>query len=182
MTNRAAAIRYSRALLEISQKEGDAERVEKELSNFVALMDSHASLRTSLISPAVTSTAKKELIEALLARAGSLSGTFIRLLTMLAERDRLELSAEILDEYRAQLTKSCGIICARITTASLLPHEKTKEIASELERVTGKQVMLEAGVDPTIIGGVITQIGSTVFDGSVARHLERLKQQFLSEA
>jgi F-type H+-transporting ATPase subunit delta len=182
MTNRAAAIRYSRALLETSQKEGDAERVEKELSDFVALMDSHASLRASLVSPAVPSTVKKELIEALLARAGSLSGIFIRLLTMLTECDRLGLVAEILDQYRAQLMKSRGIVRARITTAALLPHEKTKEIVSELERVTGKQVMLKAGVDSSIIGGVITQIGSTVFDGSVARHLERLKQQFLSEA
>ena len=145
-------------------------------------LSSNGALRASLVSPAVPSTAKKELIEALLASEGSLSGISIRLLAMLAERDRLELLAEILDEYRAQLTKSHGIVRARITTAALLPHEKTKEIASELERVTGKQVMLEAGVDPSIIGGVITQIGSTVFDGSVARHLERLKQQFLSEA
>ena len=103
MTNRAAAMRYARALLEISQKDGDPERAERELSAFVGLMHGHARLNSSLVSPAVPPASKRALIDALTARAGDLSAITVRLLLLLADRDRLTLLSEILDVYRDRL-------------------------------------------------------------------------------
>ena len=182
MTNRGAAMRYARALLEVSQKGGDPERVERELSAFVALMHEHALLNRSLVSPAVPPSSKRALIDALTARAGDLSAITIRLLLLLAERDRVTLLSEILDVYRDRLMDLRGVVRARITTALPLPDDRVQNIARNLETATGKQVMLETAVDPAVIGGAVTQIGSTVFDGSIARHLARLRQRFLSEA
>jgi len=66
--------------------------------------------------------------------------------------------------------------------ASELPPERLGVIVATLEGATGKQVDVETEVDATLLGGVVTQIGSTVYDGSVAGHLARLRSRFLSEA
>ena len=182
MTNRAAAMRYARALLEISQKDGDPERVERELSAFVRLMHGHARLNSSLVSPAVPPASKRALIDALTARAGDLSAITVRLLSLLADRDLLTLLSEILGVYRDRLMDLRGVVRATITTVSPLPEDRVQTFARNLETSTGKQVVLDTAVDPTVIGGAVAQIGSTVFDGSIARHLARLRQRFLSEA
>ena len=181
MTNRVVAMRYARALLEIAQKDADPERIERELSGVVALMNNHALLNDSLVSPAVPPSSKRELINTLAARAGDLSAITVRLLVLLAERHRLRLLAEILDVYRDRLMDLRGVVRARITTASPLPDDRIQAIARHLQDATGRAVKLEVEVDPAIIGGALTQVGSTVFDGSIARHLERLRQRFLSE-
>ena len=118
----------------------------------------------------------------LLPRLGDILPVTRRLLVLLADRDRLSILGEILDMYRDRLMELRGVVRARITTASELPPERLGVIAATLEGATGKQVDLKTEVDVTLLGGVVTQIGSTVYDGSVAGHLARLRSRFLSEA
>ncbi len=182
MTNRAAATRYARALLEVSQKDADPERIERDLSSFVALMASHPSLGRSLVNPGIPLSSRRALVTELLPRLGDISPVTHRLLVLLADRDRLSVLGEILDVYRDQLMELRGVVRARITTASELPSERLAAIVKILESATGKQVEVETGVDTTLLGGIVTQIGSTVYDGSIAGHLDRLRSRFLSEA
>ena len=74
MTNRAAAMRYARALLDVSEQDADPERVERELSEFVDLMTAHAMLRSSLVNPSVPPSKKRALMGELIKRLGDLSG------------------------------------------------------------------------------------------------------------
>ena len=182
MTNRAAATRYARALLEVSQTDADPERVERELSAFVALTASHPRLARSLVNPGIPLSRKRALMTELLPRLGEISRVTSRLLVLLADRDRLSVLGEILQVYQDRLMELQGVVRARITTASELPPERLAAIAATLESTTGKQVEVETGVDTVLLGGVVTQIGSTVYDGSIAGHLDRLRSRFLSEA
>ena len=182
MANRTAATRYVRALFDVCEREAELERVEQEVSAFAALFDEHPTLRQSLLSPAVPPAPKRAVVTALLERAGDLLPVTRRLLTLLAERDRLLLLPEILDVFRARLMERQGIVRARITTAAPLPDGRAQEIIRQLEAATGKRVTVETAVDPTVIGGAVTQIGSTVWDGSIARHLARLRERFLGDA
>ena len=182
MTNRAAAGRYARALLEVSQKDGDPARVERELTGFVELSEAHPTLRDALGNPAVPPAKKEALVGALLSRLSDLSGVTRRLLTLLAARDRLVLLPEILAMFRQHLLDLQGVIQARITTASPLEPTRVDAIAASLRQSTGREVRITADVDASIIGGLVTEIGSTVFDGSVAHHLKRLRRRFLAEA
>jgi len=181
MVSRAAAIRYARALFEVSHKQGELERIDREVSAFVALVDGHPALGQSLLNPAVPPGPKRAVVTALLDRAGGHSETTVRLLTLLAERDRLSLLPEILESFRGQVMELQGIGRARVTTATPLTSDRAEQINQQLATATGKKVDLETGVDPSVIGGVVTQIGSIVWDGSIARHLARLRQQFSSE-
>ena len=182
MANRAAATRYARALLSVSEQEGELERVAREVEEFASVMDEHQLLRKSLLSPAVPPGPKRVLMETLLGRSEGYSEITVRLLTLLAERDRLSLLGEILEVYREQLMEHDGVVRARITTAAALPTGRAQAISEQLGTATGKKVLVETDVDPSVIGGVVTQIGSTVWDGSISSDLERLRQRFLNKA
>ena len=173
-------MRYARALLEVSQQQADPDRVEQELAAFLGLLEKHATLGAVLVNPAVPPTRKRGLVAELLTRAGRVSDVTGRLLTLLAERDRLVLLGEILEAYRDRLMDLRGVVRARLTTAAPLAPDRVEGIRQRLATATGKQVTVETDVDAAVIGGAVTQIGSTVYDGSVARHLERLKLRFLS--
>ena len=182
MTNSATATRYARALLELSQTGADPEQVERELSAFVALTASHPRLARSLVNPGIPLSRKRALMTELLPRLGDISPVTRRLLMLLADRDRLSILEEILDVYRDRLRELRGVLRARITTASVLPPERLAAIAGTLESATGRQVEVETGVDAALLGGMVTQIESTVYDGSIAGHLDRLRSRFLSDA
>lgn len=181
MTNRAVATRYARALLEVSRRDGDPARVEQDLAGFVDLMSEHPALGGALINPAVSPSRKRAVVSALAGQT-DLSDLARRLLLMLAERDRLALLDEIVEAYRERLEALHGIVRARITTAAPLGPERAQEIARTIERATGRQVALQTDVDDTLLGGLVARIGGTVYDGSIAHHLERLRRRFLSEA
>ena len=182
MTNRAAAIRYARALLDVSDRDADPERVERELSGFVELMKAHPTLGECLVSPTVPVARKRGLLTKLVPRLGSVSDITSRLFTMLADRDRFEVLPEILEVFRDRLMERRGVVRAKVTTASALPTDRVKAIARLLESATGKRVEIETGTNAALLGGMVTQIGSTVYDGSIAQHLVRLRRRFLGEA
>lgn len=182
MAYRAAARRYARALFEVCQREGALERVEKDVAGFMDLLNGHGALRKSLLSPIVPPASKRAVVAELVERGGELSPITGRLLALLAERNRLALLPELLELYRERLMTHRGQVRARLTTTAALPDARTSEIARQIQTATGHDVTVEARVDPALIGGVQVQIGSTVWDGSIARHLARLRQRLLADA
>lgn len=175
MTNRASAARYARALLDVTRAEGaDFDAVERDLASFVSLVDRDAALRRVLVTPAVPAPRKKALVSELLARAPLLPQVS-KLLVMLADRDRLAILPDILDQLRQRLLDLRHVVRAEVTTAAPLEGERIDALSAALGALTGRQVAMTTRVDPDLIGGVVTRIGSVVYDGSVKRHLERMK-------
>ena len=91
----------------------------------------------------------------------------------MAERDRLGLLPEVVRSYRARLLDHLGVVEAQVTTAQPLTPERTAAIDHSLAQVSGREAAMVTDVDPEILGGVVARLGTTVYDGSVARHLER---------
>jgi len=176
MTNRTAATRYARALLDVAVKEKtDLDQVERDLAAIVDLFTQHTALSV-LVNPVVPVPRKRAAMEALTA-AAKLLPIVSKLLMLLAERDRLVLLPDLLTAYRDRLLQHRNIVRAEITTTAALPADKVKAIESGLARATGRTVSLSAKVDPGIIGGVVTRMGSTIYDGSVTRQLQRMKEK-----
>ena len=175
MTDRAAARRYARALFDVSLKEADVEVVERELSTFVELVRQHRDLERIFLNPAVPAPRKRALMAELLARVGPIAQVVSKLLLLLAERDRLVLLPELVQAYRDRVLDHRGVVRAEVTTAVPLPPERVAVLRENLARATAREVLLEPRVDPALVGGAITRIGSIVVDGSVARQLERMK-------
>jgi len=176
MTSRAAAARYARALFDVALKESDVQQAGRDLQGFAQLVAGHESLPKILANPAIPAPKKRALIEHLIARAGSMSPVVAKLLLLLAERDRLVLLSEIETAYQHRLMDHAKVVRAEIVTAVGLPGDRVSALQQGLARATGREVHLESRVDPSIIGGAIARVGSTVYDGSVTRQLEKMKE------
>lgn len=176
MSSRTVATQYARALLDVARQESDPRQVEQELTAFVDLFESHSTLRKVLVNPAVPTARKRALVSALAARAG-LSPVVSRLLGLLAERDRLAVLPDLAAAYRERLLEQLNVVRAEVITAAPLSAGRASELERGLAAVTGRRVTIEARVDPSIIGGVVARVGSTVYDGSIKRQLERMQER-----
>ena len=175
MTNKTAALRYARALLDVGIKEqADLEGLERDLAAFVSLLSDHPSLAKVLLNPAVPVPRKRAALVDLTTRMQP-APMVGKLLVLLAERDRLVLLPDLLASYRDRLLAHRNVVRAELTTATPLDAARTAAIEQQLARATGRTVTLQTRTDPAIIGGVVARIGSTVYDGSVTRQLERMK-------
>lgn len=182
MTNRAAARRYGRALFDVSLKQADPQKVEQDIAAFADLVTRHPDLERALSNPAVPVPRKRGAIAAILELAGPLSPVVGKMLLLLAERDRLVLLPDLVAAYRERLLEHRRVVRAEVTTAVPVPADRLRALTESLARATGREVLLDARVDPSVIGGAVTRVGSIVFDGSVARQLERMKERLAEGA
>jgi F-type H+-transporting ATPase subunit delta len=179
VTNKTAAIRYARALLDVAVKEqADLELIQSELSQFAGLFTQYPLLQKVLLNPAVPVPRKRAAVGDLLAQA-KFTPIVSKLLALLADRDRLVLVPDLLSAYTDRLLDYRGIVRAEITTAVPLDAPRAQAIQNGLAALTGRTVLLATRVDPAIIGGLIARIGSTVYDGSVTRQLEKMKERLV---
>jgi F-type H+-transporting ATPase subunit delta len=176
MPSRASAARYARALFDVALKESDPVQIERDLTSFAGLMSSNVELHAALTNPAVPVSAKRRIVEALGTRLNA-APPARKLLLLLADRDRLAIVPDLLAVYRERLMEHQQVVRAEVTTAAPLPPERAAQIEQKLAALTGRTVNMKTSVDPTIIGGVVTRIGSTVYDGSVATQLAKLKEK-----
>ena len=186
MTAGAAASRYARALFDVVLREdkdagkdaakyGAVERVQGEVQQFADLF-AREPLAHVFGNPAIPASKKKALTAALVARAGAVTPPLAKLLLILAEKDRLTLLPAIARAYVERVMDYQKIVRGEVTTAVPLTPEKLRILEQGLATATGRKVVLATRVDPSIIGGVVTRLGSTVYDGSVTTQLQKLKQ------
>jgi F-type H+-transporting ATPase subunit delta len=177
MTRKTAATRYARALLDVALKEhADLDRIDQDLSRFSDLVAGHSGLAKVLLNPAVPVPRKRAAVVALTARA-NITGIVAKLLALLAERDRLVLLPELLAAYRDRMLAYRRVVRAEVTTATPLAPERSRQIQQRLAGLTGQEVTLETRVDPAIIGGVVARVGSVVYDASITRQLQKMKER-----
>ena len=131
-----------------------------------------------MLHPAVPAPRKRAAMMVLVERA-RLSPILGKLLTLLAERDRLVLLPDLLSAYRERMLDYQQIVRAEVTTASPIGADRAQAIERGLAKVTGRTVRLGMRTDPSIIGGVVARIGDTIYDGSVTTQLERMKKRLV---
>jgi F-type H+-transporting ATPase subunit delta len=177
VTNRTAAIRYARALVDVALKEQvDLETIETELSAFVGLFREHPALEKVLLNPAVPVPRKRAAV-AELVKSLQISGVLGKLVVLLAERDRLGLLPDLLASYRERLLDHQKVVRAALTTSEPLDAEREARIKDSLAALTGRSVTLTTHVDPSLIGGLVARVGDTVYDASVATQLQKMKER-----
>jgi F-type H+-transporting ATPase subunit delta len=178
MPSRASAARYARALFDVALKESDPVQIERDLASFVGLMSSNVELHGALTNPVIPVSAKRQIVEALAVRLDA-APPARKLLVLLADRDRLAIVPDLVAVYRERLMEHQRVVRAEVTTAAPLSHERVAQIEQRLAALTGRKVDMKTNVDPTIIGGVVTRIGSIVYDGSIATQLTKLRDRLM---
>jgi F-type H+-transporting ATPase subunit delta len=179
MTLRTAARRYARAIFDVARGERiDLEAIDRDLSGFAALVAGHEALQRAMTNPAIPAGRKRAVVEQLL-QVGPVAPIVSRVLLLLADRDRLALLPDLVDAYRERLMDHQQVVRAEVTTAVPLPDDRMSALRDGLARATGRRVLLDVRVDPSIVGGAVARIGSTVYDGSVTMQLEKMKERLI---
>jgi F-type H+-transporting ATPase subunit delta len=177
MTQRTAAARYARALIDVAGAElVDLETVGRSLDEFSAFLKAQPALERLLINPAVPVTRKRAaMIE--LTKLAALPPVVAKLLILLADRDRLTLLADLRAAYAELLAERQQVVRAEVTSIEPLPADRVEAITQRLAALTGKRVSMTTRVDKDIVGGVIARVGSTVYDASIATQLKKIRER-----
>lgn len=178
MSIETVARRYATALADVVMKAGDADIVKSELAVFGQLVAGNADLAAAFNNPSIPLAQKENLLGELLKRAKP-SRTTSNFLRVLLRNGRLGDLTEINDRFAAVLDERRGIVAAEVISARELPNAERKEFETTLEKLTGKDMQITFVVDPEIIGGAVTRIGSNVYDGSVKTKLDNLRQELI---
>jgi F-type H+-transporting ATPase subunit delta len=139
-------------------------------------------LRRVFDTPTVPPAKKKAVLDAILARLGDVTPEVRRLLGLLGDRDRLGMIGDLAAAFATRVNEARREAPAEVVSAMPLDAADRSALSTALERATGHRVRLTERVDPALVGGLVARVGSRVFDGSVARQIERLRERLRSGA
>jgi F-type H+-transporting ATPase subunit delta len=172
----AVANRYARALADALGPSGDYRKVLLELQDFETVYRESLELREIFDSPAVALPRKVKVLEAISQKLDDSPVTLVFLRVLLANY-RMPLIEEVVQAYRKTANERTGVAQVTISSASNLSEAEREALASRFRELTRKQVELEFRIDSELLGGILAQIGSTVYDGSVRGNLARIREQ-----
>ena len=174
-----AANRYATALIDVLYPD-KAEAGLQQLQSFVRLLNEQPDSRRILENPAMAGERRKRLIKEISSAFG-FDRRVSNFVSILADRNRLPILEEIITEYQRLMDKRLGIVRARVTSAHALDSMQQQELTRQLQQITGKEVRMEVAIDPSLIGGVVAQVGSTIYDGSVRQQLQVFKSRLVGD-
>ncbi len=180
MSVETVARRYAAALADVVTGSGEVENIKYELKTWEEMLNGNAELQTAFRNPAISQTDKEKVLNNLIERTqpGKTTANFLR---VLLRNGRLTEISAINAKFTSVLEERSGVISANITSARELSEAEKTEMRLSLEKLTGKHVNLEFKTDESLIGGIVTRLGSTVYDGSVKMQLQELKQQMIGK-
>jgi F-type H+-transporting ATPase subunit delta len=173
----AAQRMYARALFEAAQEAGRLEQVADEVSAIAEALDEVPELGALLRNPQVEPGGKAAVLGELSAGADELVRNFVRLV---AEKGRAGELAEINRELQALVARAQNRLTVELETATELSDDEAESIVRMIEKASGRTVEATRRVDPSLIGGIVLQVGSFRADGSIRGRLERLRHELVT--
>jgi F-type H+-transporting ATPase subunit delta len=142
------------------------------------MMQANEQLREVFRNPTVPYEQKRKVLTALIARS-RVRPTTANFLQVLLQNQRLADLGEVNKRFAQVLDERSGVASAEVTTARPVPESSQNALRAKLSKLTGKDVRLSFKTDEELIGGMVTRIGSTIYDGSVRNQL-RLAEEKLA--
>lgn len=174
MSDRATL--YADAFFDILAAEGSTNEVQDELFRMTRVIEGNDELRQTLGDQGIPVARRLQIIEDLL--GGRAHPTTTALVSLAVTTGRLRELPEIVDRLLTKTAARGNRVVAEVRSAIELTDDQKTRLAASLKASTGKDVDVVVVIDPTILGGLVTQIGDTVIDGSVRSRLTQLKESF----
>ena len=176
MSVQTMARRYASALADVALERGEAAEVQAELAQWEEMIQSTPNLLEVLRNPTIALDQKCTVLNKLIERAKPRQTT-VNFLKVLLQNHRLTNLGEINRKFAETLDERAGMVAATVTTARVVPESSQHQLHAMLTGLTGKKVRVNFATDPDLLGGVVTRIGSTVYDGSVRNQLQMIKEK-----
>lgn len=174
MARGAAARRYAKALYEIASEAAQIDAIRGDLEGFGALLERETALRDVLLRPLHPVAQRRAVLDAVLT-AGGAGSTLRSFFSLLIDQRRLLDIDAIIAEYAHLADEAAGTTKARVESASPLTEQQIERLQAALRSRTGREIELTVHVDPSLLGGVVAQVGDLVFDGSLKTQLGQLR-------
>lgn len=173
------ARRYATALADVVTTRGEAQEVRGELRDWAEMMQSNEQLLEVFRNPTIPYEQKRKVLNTLITRA-RVRPTTANFLQVLLQNQRLADLGEVNKRFAQILDERSGVVSAEVTTARPVAQSQQDALRDKLTAMTGQSVRLSFTTDEELIGGIVTRIGSTIYDGSVRNQLEQVRERMMS--
>jgi F-type H+-transporting ATPase subunit delta len=164
--------RYAQAAFKLALEKAELDSWQASLRK-IAEMSTDEKLVALLVNPKLPFEAKKALLAE---RLGKINPLALNLAYLLVHKHRLSVAGDISLQYDRLLDTHYGVEHVEVITALPLGDEDRERISSQFGEITGHKVVIDAQVDPSIVGGIKAKIGDTLIDGSIRNRLEALRK------
>lgn len=167
---------YATALFGVASAESDLSEVADELFRFARVLEANDDFRNALTDPHLPATKRQQIVEDVL--RGKATETTTALVSMVVGTGRGRDLPRIIDAFVAMSAHAGDKEVAEVRSAIPLTDDQRTRLAAALAKATGKEVEVKVIVDPSVLGGIVSQVGDTVIDGSVRHRLQQLREVF----
>lgn len=158
----------------------DERSIQEELVGWELMIESNSQLRDVFANPTIPYDQKRKVLQELITqtKVNPLTGNFLEILL---KNQRLTALKEINVRFADVLDTRAGVVAAHVTSARPVGDDARKALAEKLSRISGQKVRLSFTTDDSLIGGMVTRVGSTVYDGSIKSQLNRMEKFLAGE-
>jgi F-type H+-transporting ATPase subunit delta len=170
---------YARAFTDVVvERHLDPEKTVAEIRSLAALVAGNRELRVVWETPSIATDQKVRVLDGIAQRLG-VSPVLRNFVAVLIDHRRIQFLDAIVKQFEQDLNNRLGFAEAEVTSARDLSDDERRELESRVAQLTGKKVRAKYLQDASILGGAIVRVGSTIYDGSVAGQLERIREQLV---
>ena len=181
MSSGQVARRYAKAWLSAAKDKNALDSVAGDTNALLAMIKASPDFAAFLASPLISKADQVKTV-GVIAQQARFSPLTVSLLGLLASTRRLAALPHILDATKAMIDAEAGTTKAQVTSATPLDDKKVTDIRNALSKKLGQDVAIDTKVDPSIIGGLVIRVGSTMIDDSVKTKLDRMARRLQGQA
>lgn len=176
MADAALSRRWARALVELAREDAAVDRIGQDLDTLAQTLDLEGGmLRRALENPGITVTERRGVLDAVLSRL-DLHPYVKNFLRLLIDKGRFSALPGIRTEYRSMADELAGRVQATVSSARPLDAAMAEQVRAALRQATGREVIVDFQVDPSLIGGIVAKVGDTVYDASIRARLQAMQK------
>jgi len=176
----ALSLRYAHAFASVAASSHlDASAAQQQMRDFSETLAGSRELQELLMNPSIVNEQKLKILDAIAGRIGMFPQVR-NFLAVVMDHQRLAELDEIVTEYHALADQQSGMAEAEITSAHPLNDRDREELEAQVSKLAGGRVRATYRQDPSLLGGAVVRIGSTVYDGSLRAQFQQLKQRLVN--
>ncbi len=176
MSSQTVARRYASALADVVTAQAEESDVREELRAWEKMISANAALLEAFSNPTVVYEQKGKVLNELITRT-KVRPTTANFLRILLKNQRIAELPQVNEKLAQILDERSGVISAQVTSARPVPDATKGALEKKLREITSKRIRLSFRTDESLLGGIVTRIGSTIYDGSVRNQLRRLGEE-----
>lgn len=171
------AKRYSRALFQLALEEKKLEEVENDFIQIEDLSHESDEFKNFISNPLISEIEKAEIMAELF--KDKLSDIGYNFLQLLTNKKRSSLLPDVIEEFQLMILQHRNILQGELVSVVDLSDTQIEKIKANIEKLTGKSVLFDMRLDPSIIGGFIVKVEDMIIDNSIRFQLNKLRERLV---